>query len=125
MQSNEPLILIISAHVLSKNILACFWEIVVSERIGFLTSNKARKIFVYIYRILKDPISPTVLPTLEHCSELEKPGALLDFLKCYFKSSQSLLHFLAPKVNTTPMKHFNCVSPSYRRIYYRDLSCRH
>ena len=114
MQSNEPLILIISAHVLSENILACFWEIVVSERIGFLTSNKARKIFVYIYRILKDP---TVLSNLEHCSELEKPGALLDFLRFYFKSSQSLLHFLVPKVNTTPMKHFNCVSPSYRRIY--------
>ena len=52
MQSNEPLILIISAHVLSENVLACFWEIVLSERIGFLTSNKARKIFVYIYRIL-------------------------------------------------------------------------
>ena len=66
MQSNDPLILIISAHVLSENILACFWEIVFSERIGFLTSNKARKIFVYIYRILKDPISPTVLSTLEH-----------------------------------------------------------
>ena len=114
MQSNEPLILIISAHVLSENILACFCEIVFSERICFLTSNKARKIFVYIYRILKDPISPIVLPTLEHCSELEKPGALLDFLRCYF---ESLLHFLVPKVNTTPMKHYNCVSPSYRRIY--------
>ena len=117
MQSNEPLILILSAHVLSENIVACFWEIVVSERIGFLTSNKARRIFVYIYRILKDPISPTVLSTLEHWSVLEKPGALLDFLRCYFKSSQTLLHFLVPKVNTTPMKYFNCVSQSYRRIY--------
>ena len=117
MQSNEPLLLIISAHVLSENGLACFWEIAVSERIGFRTSNKARKIFVYIYRILKDPISPTVLSTLEHWSVLEKPGALIDFLRCYFKSSQSLLHFLVPKVNTTPMKHFYCVSPSYRRIY--------
>ena len=59
---------------------------VVSETNGFLPWNKARTIFVYIYRIIKVTISPTVLSTLEHCSVLEKPGALLDYLRCYLKS---------------------------------------